>query len=554
MMACMLAWLQGYLRAMHDGAGRAWAEGVRRARRWRARQRTGSIRDAVREELDLAAKGIPLIEEETLELLGSGAATAAARARATRAPRTAEAAKGLVTQMKGFLDANPRLLAADLPPEGVTGEHWDLLVEAWLLTRCEGGEVSGWTASGAEALGTAAAKAGGTVRSLADRLGYARKTAWSKSKAMSKALGAGDTEEEQHAVPIFTWEVAEGLRASPPRSVWEAAAAALVVLGSIGARRVSGATGLLVEQVSPSGATGVTVAPRHRPKQRKARVGQRRTAARPVVVDHWLVAEYVLPWLDWHRRHKSPPNAYLFPTILQGRRGVRTAMGFNAGNGFWVEPLRKWTQRAATAAVQRCTRDPGGRTFQGLRSGNNIEMSRNPEVSVITRRKIHERTLKPILGSEKAYQEVFVEDFREATRCLGRLRIERDPETGLLTVTAVSESAGANPSDWKVIEPVRFEWSSARDGTVVSDDTVSGEESGEGEGEAIGEGEVVGDGDSSTRVVSCGRCARVMLAGDYGFLCDAEGCRWAACTDCHVGGHRAPLWCPAHMVIRMKKG
>lgn len=510
-----------------------------------------TVREALTLELRLIEGGVPLIGEDELALLGGDAATAAARARATRAPRTNAAARALVAQLRVFVQANPRLLAAPLTAAGgITGEHYDIAVEAWLLTRCER-QHSAWVATGGAAdAGPGGARAGGTVRALIDRLGYSRGATWPRSRTMAAALGAGDAAETRHAEPVFAWEVAEGLRRSPPVTLWEAAAAALVVLGAVAARRVSGAGGLLIEQVTEAGPNAVRVAPRHRPKQRRARVGQRRGAPRTVLVDHWMVGQYVIPWVRWHARRQSPRNGYLFPSIVQQRYARRTAVGYAAGGGFWVEPLRQWSSRAVRCALMRCVPNLGdGRSFQGLRVGNNVELRRAAHtVSAVTRRSLHERSLKPILGSEEAYVEVFAEDYRAATRELGKLRIERDA-SGLLTVTARSASAGQDGTDWQVCSGAdcRVEVAAA-DADAMSEGVASGDE-------ASDTADVVGDGDAGTRVVPCGRCGQVLRARDYGFLCDAPGCRWAACTDCHQGGTSKALWCPRHEAeALMKRG
>ena len=543
----MFAWIANCMEVVKEEV-RRWSRARRRPTEEEPKR---PVREEVIKELRLAEEGVPLIDEETMALVGGDAATAAARARATRAPRTAAAARGLAGQLRSFIEANPRLLAAPAPK--VAGDHYDLAVEAWLLTRCEGSDASGWaTGSGSRALASASggigARAGGTVRSLLDRLGYARGTTWPRSKGMARSLGAGDAEEVNHAEPIFAWEVAEELGARPPVSLWECAAAAMVVLGIVAARRVSGAGGLLVEQVSIVGTQSVRVAPRHRPKQRRERVGRRRSrVARAVVVDHWLIEKHVVPWVKWHQRRKSPGNGYFFPSVVQLRaKGIyRSSLGFAVGSEFWIEPLRRWSHRAVTAAVQRCVRSNGSRrTFQGLRSGNNIELRRSKEVSTVTRRTLHERSLKPVLGSEEAYVEVFAEDFADATRILGRLRIERD-DGGLLSVTATSASCGQDGSDWVVCErSVRFQQKPGDD-SDMSEDVASGEDT---------DGDVVGDGGEDTRVVHCGRCGRRLGARDYGFLCDSPNCTWSACTDCHSGGTKEPLWCPRHTKERMERG
>jgi hypothetical protein len=521
---------------------------VRRAWRWvratalatinqlRRRRTLAPARAVLCRELERAERGEPRLERDEVNLTGGRVyATAAASARATRAPATLATARTGLRQLVRFIEANPRLLAARVP---VSGDVYDIAVEAWLLARC-GGDVSPWRAEGA---GTGGARIGGTVRALLDRLGYSRGTAWTRAITMAQALGAGDREDTQHHLPIFVWEVVEALRMRPPCSLWESAAAALVVLGALAARRKGGAALLLTEQVTQTGPDTVSIAPRHRPKPRRQRVQAQRTSARVVVVSHWLIAQFVVPWLEWHRRRSGPTNGYLFPSIVASARArVRTAVGYAVGSSWWVEPLRGWSQDAITAAVHRCLLNPDGRTYQGLRVGNNIELTRNSDrVSSATRRTLHERSLAPLIGSETAYVESFAEDFANATRLLGRLRIVRRPD-GLLSVIATSQSAGQSPADWVVVQATADQHfpmpHPVRDVDECDSDTSSN-------------ADVVGDGDRSTRSTICGRCGRRLAAQDYGFLCDYPDCPWACCVDCHPEGARAPLWCPPHLAGR----
>lgn len=492
-------------------------------------------REVLIEELTRAADGVPRIDEAERRRIGVRAAEAAAAARATRAPRTETAARLATRQLLRFIQNNPRLLCA---PEPISAEAYDVAIEAWLLARSGTSDV--WCANGA---GTGGPGVGGAVRALLDRLNYSRDNTWTRSTAMSRVLGAGEREDATHYAPVFLWEVAEGLRTRRPISLWEAAAAALVVLGATAARRKSGATLLLVEQVTQVAANTVSIAPRHRPKQRRQRALARRTAPRTVVVQHWMIGAYVIPWLSWHQRSRSAGNGYLFPSIVENQRArSRTSLGRVVGGRFWVEPLRKWSQAAVTAAVRRCLLDPDGRTFQGLRVGNNIEMSRFPSVRHVTRRTIHERSLAPIIGSEEAYTAPFAEDFAEATRSLGSLRITRGKD-GILTVVARSASAGEDPTDW-VVTPTAVQLPAVA--AAVAELSSDGSSSGDDDDEQ----EVVGDGDRNTRNVPCGRCGRQLKARDYGFLCDVEPCRWACCTDCHPGGTQQPLYCPRHQLGR----
>jgi len=513
------------------------------ASRGGARQQLPPVREAICEELRRAERAEPLLADAEVELIGSrSAAGALANARATRAPATLAAARTAMRQLLCFLEANPRLLCARVP---ISGDVYDIAIEAWLLTR-SGGGASPWCATGA---GTGGARVGGTARALLDRMGYSRGSAWCRSIAMAKALGAGDTQDAIHHAPIFVWELVECLLLRPPMTLWESAAAALVVIGALAARRKGGAGLLLVEQVQQTGPTTISIAPRHRPKPQRQRVQAARARnPRVVVVKHWLVARFVIPWLQWHARRPGPRNGYLFPSIVAAERArVRTAVGRAVGSRWWVEPLRRWSHDATTAAVRRFLLSPGGRTFHGLRVGNNIELTRNgARVSTATRRTLHERSLKPLIGSEQAYVESFAEDFEEATAELGKLRIARRAD-GLLTVVATSASAGEDQSDW-VMTPASEAFAATPAGPAVDSDASSDSSA------SSAFAEVVGDGDDATREAVCGRCGRRMGRRDYGFLCDQPTCRWACCVDCHPGGAGAPLWCPPHALARRAVG
>jgi hypothetical protein len=220
----------------------------------------------------------------------------------------------------------------------------------------------------------------------------------------------------------------------------------------------------------------------------------------------------------------SPESALLFPAIANNRTRTATAQGF-AASGQWVEPMRVWSDRAVTDAMTAYVHRRGTRTFHGFRAGNNRELRRHRHVSAITRRVLHDRSLKPIIGSEEAYDEPFAEDFAAATAALGQLRIEHSAD-GLPTVTATSASAGRIPADW-VATPASAHYQ-LHDSTD-SDDSASSASSEEG-GEEY----------------NCGRCGRLVSKHDYGWLCDFPACAWGVCTACHEGGPRSRLLCPMH--------
>lgn len=526
---CMAwAWVVGVL---------AWVvQATTRIRyRWGSSANRTTVREASLRELGDASRGIPFIDEEVARLAGSAASAAATAAtRATRAPRTETAARQAASLVANFLSENPSLLAAPGQP---SAQSWDTLLEAFVFAEAADEAVAcPWhRARGPQA--ASAARRAGSVRSLLERLGYARGATWAKSRAMERAFGVRDEEDVTHYEPIFVWEVVEGLRLAPPRSTpWDLAGAAMITMGSLAAKASGGAHGLTVGDVTLVDSRTIQVEPRMRPKVHRHRAtGRARRRTKPTIVRHWLVEEAVVPLLDWHRRRKSPPTALLFPAVTQSRSRAATDQGFWCG-GQWVEPMRQWDPRAVRAAMEKFIPNLGGRSYHGFRGGNQRELRRNPEVAVVTRRALHGRALKAAIGSEASYDEVFAEDFARATERLGELRIERG-RSGLMAVTAVSASQGRNPSDWVALPnavPLTEAGPGRRPDTSDSSSDTGSDES------------VVGDGGRDTRRTKCGRCGRALGARDYGWLCDQPGCSWAACHACHPGGKRAPLWCPAH--------
>ena len=430
------------------------------------------------------------------------------------------------------MEVNTRLLAGS---GSLSGDAFDTAIEAFVLAEASGQAVpSPWTRA-RRPQDPSAARLAGALRSALERLGYVHGCTWSRSKGMARSLGVNDPEDVKHHPPVFTWEVAEGLRLAPPPALpWELAGAALTVLGSISAKRKGACLNLLVGEVAEAGEDTVTVGARARPKHHHARAtGRPRRQPKPVALKHWLIGAYVTPWVRWHARHGSPPSALLFPAITQAPTRSASANGFKAEGGQWVEPSTKWSDRAVATALQKYVFRLGSRSFQGLRAGNNRELRRNTDISAIPRRSLHDRSLKPIIGSEEAYDAPFAEDFTSATEALGRMRIESGVD-GLLTVVATSASAGRDPSDWVILP------TAAR--TPIPEEESSGpEDSSEGEEQ---EDQVAG------QAFDCGRCGAKVASTDYGWLCDVEACDWGACTSCHTGGARAPLRCPRHALTR----
>lgn len=512
-------------------------EHVRQA--MRSPQESPSCRDAVASELARAEAGEPMMTTDDLATHGSAeAASTTIRVRATRSSATNAAARRAVRQVREFLLANPTLAKHEGRP---SHDAYDIVVEAFVFTEAAAaaGQPCPWRRA-RRPQDPSAARNAGSARALLQRLGWSRGAAWVRSKAMEDAWAVRDDGDSHVTSPIFTWELVEGLRLRPPRSPWELAGAAMAVLGTTHAKRGGGVKALKVGEVTQAAEDAVTVRARVRVKARAAATGKARGGGSSVVLRHWLIKRHVIPWLQWHRRHGSPDSALLFPSITARRSPAPTALGFEAEAKQWVEPLRQWSTRQVHDWLSLFIPGLNGRGFHGFRAGNNRELRRwKGEVHDVTRRALHERSLKPAIGSEAHYDETFAEDFAEATERLGRLRIERDDDSGLLTVTATSESAGEIASDWvSVARPIVLQ--PAGDDVSSSDTSSSSQDADEGE-EAV-----VGDGGAESREYRCGRCNTAVGPRDYGFMCEVEDCTWGTCTACHPGGLREPLYCPKH--------
>lgn len=499
-------------------------------------------RDDVLHELRLVEVGTPRVSVEDIAAAGSAAAASAAvRARAVRASSTDAGGKRAVRQLREFLVANPALLAR---PGPATGESYDILVEAFVFAEAAvtEGQPCPWSRA-RRPQDPSAARGAGAARGLLDRLGWSRGTTWTRSRAMGKAWSVRDDTAVSHTEPIFAWELVDGLRLRPPKSPWEMAGAAMSVIGVLHAKRVSGVKRLRVGEVARVAEDAVSVTTTVKVKAR-ATASKKRGGGKgkPFVLRHWLVRDHLLPWLEWHGRRRSPDSALLFPAITARRSPAATALGF-ATNGMWVEPMRQWSARQVAAWLQLFIPNIGTRGFHGWRAGNNRELRRRREVHDVTRRALHERSLRTIIGSEAHYDEAFAEDYAEATEVLGRMRIERDPRSGLLTVTATSDSAGEH-QDWVgVARPLAL--AVADDGGSDTDGSESTSDGGS-DGDSSDAGNVVGDAGRESRSYRCGRCGDAVTERDYGFMCDIPGCAWGTCTACHPGGSRAKLLCPDH--------
>lgn len=512
---------------------------LRKARRERD-EAEASCRDLIVDELMRAEAGEPRLTSADVEMAGSAAAArSAVRVRAVRSGSTNSAAARAVRYVREFVLANPAIAARSGRPDH---NAYDTVIEAFVWAEEAGvaGKPCPWVRA-RRRQDPSAARSAGAARALLERLGWSRGAMWVRSRGMERAWTVRDDSGSRLTPPIFAWELVEGFRLRAPRTPWELAGAAMAVLGATHAKRGGGVKLLKVGEVSRAGDSAVVVRARVKVKARASAAGQGASGARAatVVLRHWLIRKHVLPWLQWHERHASPGSALLFPSITAKRSPAPTPLGFEAEGKQWVEPLRQWSARQVHEWLNQFVPNLGPRAFHGFRAGNNRELRRSKEVHDVTRRALHERSLKPAIGSEAHYDETFAEDFAAATERLGQLRIERDDASGLLTVTATSASAG-ELDDWVPVKnPIALQ--APTDGGHDSDSSSS-----EGSDDSGSGGNAVGDGGKETRAYNCGRCGVAVGARDYGFMCEVQTCTWGTCTTCHPGGARASLYCPEH--------
>lgn len=469
--------------------------------------------------------------------VGTAAALEAGALRATRAAKTSKMASSAMSRFVSFLHANPGLAASGR----FDRELWDVALEAW-LTVLAGVVTTSWVLpDGAVVMGSVSAGAlVSRTAALASRLGYVGQgpLAWRRLHTAREAFGCNDAEEESIPTePIFAWEVAAVGRSAVPSSVWHMCAWAMVVMAVVGGNRVGTAQHLLLSQVrwSKDDRELVIVTPMARQKQQHQRATNRpRRRPRAVALHHWLVGRFVRPWCEWHIQNRSHGSSLFFPSLVLARLAqVRTGAGQAVDGGtLRLEPTKPWSSEAGRRALDICLADRAGRRFHGLRGGNNRELRRRRgEVADVTRRTLHGRSVKDLLGSESSYQEVFLEDFCEATRCLGQLKVERVGV--LLTVTGFSESAG-RLDDWQARSQP---W--------------SGTEGAEGSGsDGPGSEDVPTDAES----LDCGHCRAHISRRGHASRCDTERCGWGLCTACWTAGPRTPLSCPRHKATHMKRG
>jgi hypothetical protein len=451
-------------------------------------------------------------DEEALDIL-----------RAHRAPRTVAAVATTCRSIREFIMCNEhrvRRMSGQQDP-------WDRILEAWIAARLEP-ERSPWLRPKSwrgQYNAPATKKAVGSWRAAMERLRYATPP-WPRSTSMLEAVGAGDVIDAQHSEPIFLWELLSGLRDRPPCNTWERCGAALLVVGGLYASRTGNSRRLTVGSIRPLAEDTVSVVGRERPKPARDRASAPAGKhAHPARLKHWAIGAFVIPWWHYVRRAGVDDTGFLFPSLVRpGPRIVRTANGRELDD-LWMEPLREWSDRATAAVLRRFVPELGPRSFRGLRAGNNIELRRSPLVSDVTRRRLHGRSVRELIGSEIAYNEVFAEDFTAATFVLGRAKFLRQ-EDGLLTLAATSASA-CERDDWVEVQ-----------GAVA----FPGEASSAG-----GSGSDTDDDSADARVdLVCFRCNARVRRQEHGFLCDIDGCRRGTCVACHPGGERAQLRCPAH--------
>jgi hypothetical protein len=126
-------------------------------------------------------------------------------------------------------------------------------------------------------------------------------------------------------------------------------------------------------------------------------------------------------------------------------------------------------------------------------------------VTPVVRFRCQLRSLRPLLGSEAAYDRVCEDEARAASRALGSFRIVQ----GVVGLSAVARSASQGRyNDWVPCEPR--------------------------------------EAPPPISSYTCQRCGEEVEEEDEGgSLCDSPGCVWGLCTSCHPDPS-APLLCPQH--------
>jgi hypothetical protein len=487
---------------------------------WRTRPEGADVRGMMRKVLGEGRKGQVAVDAVALAVAGHAGASAAQRLRETRRGSTVKAVGGTMGQVDTFLKVNEGLA---MGATVLDADVWDVTLEAFLIAKVNaGGETAGWVRPRwAPCQPAVAGKEVGAVIAALERLGHVRQATWSRVAAQRVALG-GREAGVARTPPIFTWEITERARDGGQEGVWQRCAWALVTVLAIGAGRIGNVSTIERRYIKLTSNVSVIIIDTDAvTKVDKERV-VRRGVRRPVVLEHWLIARFVTPWVRELDAETGAPSTYIFPSLMEtsyARR--RTGVG-RMWEGLWCEPVKPWSPAAVIKALDMALVERRGRTAKGFRGGNNRELRRRAEVEDVTRRVLHGRTVVDLIGSEDPYSDVFMEDFRAATRLLGCRRIV--PESGMFSVNATSVSAGEH-DDW--VEVVG--------GLVV--DGGDDEESSE-EGEEVGPEE---------RGYNCGRCARRVGTRDHGFRCDVQTCTWGLCVTCYPPrARRLELFCPEH--------
>jgi hypothetical protein len=408
---------------------RAWDWGGIGRALWRAvswlRERWGrggaarGARAELLQRLHMAANGVAREDVAASSAIGAAAAGAAQRMRGIRRDGTTRGAASTMRQAEQFVRANEGVLQG---VKRLGPQEWDVVLEAFLIAKVNApGAAATWTRPRQWKPcrpGVAGKEVGAMVAAL-ERMGHVEGASWERLKAQREAQGGSDKVSIRKEA-IFAWEVCDVGRTAVPRNIWERCGWALVVMAMIGAGRIGTATAIEMRHVRlTSNRDVVLVDVDAQAKGDRERV--RRTAVRrPVVLEHWLVGRCVTPWLQEMRTRDTASSAYLFPSVIEGRWvRRRTGVGYQV-DSHWVEPVNAWSSAAVCRAIDMAVEERRGRTAHCCRGGNNRELRRRPEVADVTRRVLHGRSVVNLIGSEDPYADAFVEDFREATRTLGR--------------------------------------------------------------------------------------------------------------------------------------
>ena len=507
--------------------------------RWRPTPERGKVRRATLECLDAASKGRPARPSAAATaVLGRVAAEHLAAAARPHRRASDRAGTGAVTHLYDFLIANPSMLME------ATVMDWDILLAAFLTARVrsQASTAAPWVRPSKWKKGTSPRAAATVVNSAVSRLqrlGWMPLAALPTLRRQMRDLGCKEMEDVRHHEPIFGFEITNAARrARAPASAWDRCAWALVSLGIVGGSRIGSASGLRKDCVIAGPTPDVVVVKvRRLMKQQTAHAGaQRRLSPKVFVLQHWLIERFVTPWIRWHSGvAKSAGSALFFPSLVENRWARRkSAVGQLVGD-LWLEPTSAWSPRAVKAALELVLGKGGlrDRSFHGLRSGNNRELRKcRKAVEDVTRRTLHARSVRDLIGSEDAYADVLVEDMCDATRLIGKHQFAR--VEGMFTVTHVSASSGEQ-DDWEPTSQASWAaWAASLDSESDSAGS-SSEDTSDASSVA-----------SSAMSFDCLGCNDHVARQEHGWRCDVASCHRGRCVDCHEGGRSATMVCPAH--------